>query len=167
MKAKKKLVLEDNFPSREVVNAYLDPRVDHSKESFTWSRPDLYGLRQFVQKKFHWSEQHADQFLLPLMKKYQEYSSQQQPKINHYFTQKTPTPLKQTSKKKTTPKTPKTPKTKTPPKKTPPKKRNTKVKSKKEEEEDDDFSNMPTTPVTSPAPKRRSTRNNKKITNTA
>lgn len=41
------------FPSEQVFEAYLNPRVDDSKEAFSWANPDLHGLRlyPFVQKK--------------------------------------------------------------------------------------------------------------------
>ena len=35
------------FPSDAVVDAYLNPAVDESRESFEWSRPDLDQLREY------------------------------------------------------------------------------------------------------------------------
>lgn len=47
-KLKKKIQLEEEFPSERVREAYMNPRVDHSTESFHWSRPDLQSLREYL-----------------------------------------------------------------------------------------------------------------------
>lgn len=35
------------FPSEAVVDAYMNPTVDESREDFSWGRPDLDLLRQY------------------------------------------------------------------------------------------------------------------------
>lgn len=56
------------FPSKDVIEAYLNPMVDESDEPFSWSMPDLDGLREFTKRKFGWNQARADEILLPVMK---------------------------------------------------------------------------------------------------
>lgn len=41
----------------KVVEAYMNPAVDHSLESFEWNRPNLDGLRSFATRKFGWDQE--------------------------------------------------------------------------------------------------------------
>ncbi|UYV61111.1 ERCC5 [Cordylochernes scorpioides] len=43
----RRFTLPTNFPDPEIWQAYLEPTVDNSKDSFTWGRPDLDLLRQY------------------------------------------------------------------------------------------------------------------------
>jgi len=43
------------FPSQEVVQGYMNPCVDESREPFTWGRPDLAGLRKFCVDKLDYT----------------------------------------------------------------------------------------------------------------
>jgi DNA excision repair protein ERCC-5 len=60
------------FPSVVVADAYLHPKVDESKEPFTWGLPDLTSLRDFTRHKFGWTKTKTDEILLPVMKKLEE-----------------------------------------------------------------------------------------------
>lgn len=71
-KLKQKIVLDDDFPSERVADAYLHPRVDESTEKFQWSRPDLDSLRQFARNKFGWTKELIDELLLPVMKRFDQ-----------------------------------------------------------------------------------------------
>lgn len=42
-----RLSLEPGFPSGRVVQAYLEPTVDESREAFSWGTPDLDALRTY------------------------------------------------------------------------------------------------------------------------
>jgi DNA excision repair protein ERCC-5 len=66
------LCLLSGFPSLAVANAYLHPKVDESKEVFTWGLPDLTALRDFTRQKFGWAKTKSDEILLPVMKKLDE-----------------------------------------------------------------------------------------------
>lgn len=79
-----KLELDDGFPSKVVYDAYINPCVDCSTETFSWSHPDLDCLREFAQEKFGWNLKKIDEILLPVMKKINE--NQVQTKIDGYFT---------------------------------------------------------------------------------
>lgn len=69
--------LPKGFPSREVIAAYLEPKVDDCKDKFTFARPDLDLLRRFCADKFGWEQSRADELLLPVLKAYDERQTQQ------------------------------------------------------------------------------------------
>jgi len=71
-KLRGKIVLDADFPDHEVLEAFQHPLVDHSAEKLEWSVPDLQGIREFTNRKFGWTQEQADELLLPLMKKVQE-----------------------------------------------------------------------------------------------
>ncbi|XP_067127785.1 DNA excision repair protein ERCC-5 homolog [Centruroides vittatus] len=79
-----KLELGEGFPSSVVYNAYINPAIDQSAESFSWGHPDLDSLREFAEEKFGWSLKKIDEILLPVMKKINE--NQTQKRIDSYFT---------------------------------------------------------------------------------
>ncbi|KAL4452206.1 hypothetical protein ABPG75_007868 [Micractinium tetrahymenae] len=65
-----------SFPSAAVDQAYAEPKVDASKEKFTFGRPDVELLRQFCQSRLGWTRQQADDLLLPVAKAYDQRQSQ-------------------------------------------------------------------------------------------
>lgn len=67
-----KLTLPDTFPSSVIFDAYLNANVDHSKEPFKWSSPQLSELRRFAFERLKWSEEKSDLILLPVLKKMNE-----------------------------------------------------------------------------------------------
>ncbi|XP_070537591.1 DNA excision repair protein ERCC-5-like [Ptychodera flava] len=75
--------VKPGFPNPTVRQAYLNPAVDESKETFQWGIPDLHELREFAKEKFGWSRMKVDELLLPVMKKVTEKNTQ--PKISSYF----------------------------------------------------------------------------------
>lgn len=78
-KARAKLrhvALHPGFPNEAVFNAYVNPTVDDSQESFTWSLPDLDLLRDFSESNFGWSRSKADGILMPLIKRLAAHESQ-------------------------------------------------------------------------------------------
>lgn len=79
----KNVAFTDNFPSSQVVQAYLEPTVETSKENFSWSKPDFLGLTDFAKEKFGWSQKKAEEILKPVIKKVEE--NQAQRTIKDYF----------------------------------------------------------------------------------
>lgn len=75
--------IPDNFPNRVVVDAYLEPRVDNSNESFEWGRADLDLLRKFAHKTLNWPTQKVDDLVCPVIKRLN--STETQPKISSFF----------------------------------------------------------------------------------
>lgn len=79
----KNVVLSDSFPSRQVVQAYLEPTVETSKEAFTWANPDVVGLTDFARTKFGWSNAKSEEILKPVLKRLHERNVQTS--IKDYF----------------------------------------------------------------------------------
>lgn len=66
-----------------MVQAYLYPQVDQSKERFEWGHPDEISIRDFAKSSFGWTRQKTDDILLPVLKKLNDKVSQQS--IRNYF----------------------------------------------------------------------------------
>lgn len=64
------------FPSQAVVQAYLFPTVDESKEPFTWSKPNLTLLADYTRQKFGWTKLKFEETINPVVKKLAEGRSQ-------------------------------------------------------------------------------------------
>ncbi|KAK1938255.1 DNA repair protein UVH3 [Phytophthora citrophthora] len=67
--ARRKWELGDEFPSKQVVQAYMTPQVDRSDARFSWSAPDLAALRNYCANAFGWDSQKSDGVLQPLEEK--------------------------------------------------------------------------------------------------
>ncbi|GMF52491.1 unnamed protein product [Phytophthora fragariaefolia] len=67
--ARRRWELGDEFPSKQVVQAYMDPQVDRSEARFSWSTPDLPALRNYCANAFGWDQQKSDGVLQPLEEK--------------------------------------------------------------------------------------------------
>lgn len=96
----KNVVLSDSFPSLQVVQAYLEPTIESSREAFSWAKPDLVGLIDFAREKFGWSKTKSEEILKPVLKRLLEKHTQTS--IRNYFqtTFKRPTEVpKHTSKR--------------------------------------------------------------------
>lgn len=63
-----KLFLPTGFPSPAVYDAYLQPDVDKSPETFQWGVPDLEGLRRFLMATIGWSPERTDEVLVPVIR---------------------------------------------------------------------------------------------------
>lgn len=72
----KNLTFVDNFPSCQVVEAYLDPKIETSRTPFSWSKPDITGLTVFAKEKFGWTMKKIEDILNPVLKKLEENRSQ-------------------------------------------------------------------------------------------
>lgn len=77
------IILSETFPSLQVLQAYLKPTVETSREAFSWAKPDLIGLIDFARDKFGWSKSKSEEILTPIMKKLQEKNVQTT--IRDYF----------------------------------------------------------------------------------
>lgn len=62
------LDIPDDFPNPLVIDAYYHPTVDDSTQRFEWGQPQLDSLRIFLMEAFNWSEEKADQVLLPVLR---------------------------------------------------------------------------------------------------
>lgn len=58
------------FPSQAVVEAYLRPSVDDSRETFSWGKLDVPALREYARSKFGWTMSKTDEILMPVAKRW-------------------------------------------------------------------------------------------------
>lgn len=79
----KNVGFSENFPSIQVVQAYLDPKVENSKEAFSWGKPNALALLQYARDKFGWTTTKAEDVLNPVLKRLAE--SKHQKSIRDYF----------------------------------------------------------------------------------
>ncbi|XP_053607187.1 DNA excision repair protein ERCC-5 homolog isoform X2 [Plodia interpunctella] len=82
----KNVEVSEDFPSIRVVQAYLDPKIEKSEESFTWGEMDITVLRDYTRAKFGWSQNKLDEIIKPVMKRLEERKSQKN--IQDYFKKK-------------------------------------------------------------------------------
>lgn len=79
----KNVTFTENFPSLQVVEAYLDPTVETSREAFSWAMPNATALIEFAREKFGWTKLKTEEILNPVLKKLQETTHQKT--IKDYF----------------------------------------------------------------------------------
>ncbi|CAH1133868.1 unnamed protein product [Ceutorhynchus assimilis] len=77
------LIFTENFPSLQVVQAYLDPSVETSKEAFSWGRPNFGALLEYAREKFGWTRSKTEEIINPVLKKLEE--GKHQKTIKDYF----------------------------------------------------------------------------------
>ena len=74
------------FPDYQVVEGYMKPTVDESKEMFKWNEPNIEGLKEFCKEVFGWDQQRMDDVgfeLGKIVKKMRESNGQR--KIDEFF----------------------------------------------------------------------------------
>ncbi|XP_018400352.1 PREDICTED: DNA repair protein complementing XP-G cells [Cyphomyrmex costatus] len=70
------LKLNKDFPNQAVVQAYLFPTVDESKEIFTWDKPNVVLLCDYTRQKFGWTKGKFDDTMIPVLKRMEENKNQ-------------------------------------------------------------------------------------------
>ena len=68
--ARKTFVLGDSFPNQAVVDAYLKPQVDTSRERFEWGAPDELLLRHFCAQRLGWPPDKVDPILQDILRQH-------------------------------------------------------------------------------------------------
>ncbi|KND04377.1 DNA excision repair protein (rad2) [Spizellomyces punctatus DAOM BR117] len=63
-----KLAIPSSFPDPRVLDAYFHPQLDTNPTAFTWGRPDLNALRDFMEDKLDWKQHQVDHIMIPLIK---------------------------------------------------------------------------------------------------
>jgi len=83
----KRFDVPQNFPNKEVYNAYMNPIVDTSTEKFSWAVPNFVAVRDYTSEKFGWSKVKTDQVLKPVIRKMTSNgkSAEFQNRIDNYF----------------------------------------------------------------------------------
>lgn len=79
----KNVQIGEQFPSLQVIKAYLEPAVETSDEEFSWSKPDRENLIEFARQKFGWHQTKTEKILDPIIKRLEETGAQT--KITNYF----------------------------------------------------------------------------------
>ncbi|KAG2195365.1 hypothetical protein INT47_004473 [Mucor saturninus] len=80
------LEIPGDFPDPRVKDAYYNPTVDKSTQKFEWGQPQLDSLRVFLTEAFGWSEEKADEVLLPVLREMNSRkASGEQQVISTYF----------------------------------------------------------------------------------
>lgn len=64
------------FPSDQVRQTYLEPLVDHSEETFSWSMPDLPNLKKFCSEYMQWDSSKTEGLLTPILNQLRGRSTQ-------------------------------------------------------------------------------------------
>ncbi|XP_031825334.2 rad2 superfamily protein mus201 isoform X1 [Nomia melanderi] len=77
------LQIQKGFPNQAVVQAYLVPEVDESREGFTWGKPNTVLLSNYARQKFGWTKHKFDEIITPILKRLEEKQSQKL--IDAYF----------------------------------------------------------------------------------
>jgi 5'-3' exonuclease len=72
-----------DFPSRGIINAYLNPVVDKSKTKFSWAIPNLHGLQNFCADTLGWERAETDRVVNPVLKVLASGSKQM--RLESYF----------------------------------------------------------------------------------
>ena len=71
------------FPNERVQEAYINPSVDNSTETFSWAVPNFVEIRDYAQEKFGWPKQKIDEIIKPVINKFNVKISQG--RIDNYF----------------------------------------------------------------------------------
>ncbi|XP_043793028.1 DNA excision repair protein ERCC-5 homolog [Apis laboriosa] len=77
------LEIQKGFPNQAVVQAYLSPMVDESKETFSWGKPNIILLGDYAKQKFGWDKDKYNKIITPVLNRLKE--KQIQNKIDAYF----------------------------------------------------------------------------------
>lgn len=89
----KNVEIVENFPSQQVMQAYLEPTIDSSKEPFSWGKPDMFELIEYANKKFGWKKTKSEEILKPILRRMKDSLSQKS--IKDYFKMKHKIELKE------------------------------------------------------------------------
>lgn len=80
------IILDDDFPSVMVYDAYMRPEVDHDTTPFVWGVPDLDMLRSFMKTQLGWPHEKSDEILIPLIRDVNKRKKKgKQKRINEFF----------------------------------------------------------------------------------
>ncbi|EDO14550.1 hypothetical protein Kpol_298p2 [Vanderwaltozyma polyspora DSM 70294] len=83
---KNEVVLSSEFPSKLVIDSYINPEVDHDKTSFVWGTPDLDMLREFMRRQIGWPQEKSDEILIPLIKDINKRKAEKQQRtLSEFF----------------------------------------------------------------------------------
>ena len=82
--ARTRWIAPKQFPDAKVLNAYLNPVVDTSKECFSWGTPDLDGLKSFCDGYMGWAAEETEKLVVPIIRQIED-SSMRQTRIDSFM----------------------------------------------------------------------------------
>ena len=82
--ARTRWIAPKHFPDAKVLNAYLNPVVDTSKERFSWGVPDLDGLIAFCHGHMGWVAEETEKLIVPIIQQ-MEGGSMRQTRIDSFM----------------------------------------------------------------------------------
>ena len=82
---KNDILLDETFPNELVIDAYMNPEVDHDTTPFIWGFPAVDMLRNFLEDHLGWTQEKADEILLPLIKDINNKKKNKQRAITSFF----------------------------------------------------------------------------------
>ncbi|KAG7204177.1 hypothetical protein KM043_002015 [Ampulex compressa] len=88
----KNISIEKGFPSQAVVQAYLFPTINESKEGFTWGKPNVVLLSDYARQKFGWTKEKFEKIIGPVLKRVEE-GKKQRPIDSYYKLKVVPKPI--------------------------------------------------------------------------
>ena len=80
---RKKWDVPASFPNDRVIDEYLSPKVDPSKDSFRWGKPDVVLLQAFCRGKFGWDGEKTKEALMPVLEAYE--AREMQLRMENFF----------------------------------------------------------------------------------
>lgn len=72
-----------DFPAENILQAYSNPVVDKSRNTFSWGEPDLENIRLFAESKMGWNVETTDNYLVPVLNQMKDGS--RQTRLDSYF----------------------------------------------------------------------------------
>ena len=66
---KKYWELPSNFPSSEVIDAYMAPNIDKSLEPFSWGTPAISKIEEFCLNILEWNQERTNGYVPEPLKK--------------------------------------------------------------------------------------------------
>lgn len=81
--ARTRWIAPEDFPSKQIIEAYMRPAVDSSTANFSWGKPDIDGLRQFCADSIGWDAAETDKVVQPVLEILE--SGSKQTRIESYF----------------------------------------------------------------------------------
>lgn len=84
--ARTRWIASKTFPDPKVLNAYLNPVVDKSRDKFTWGTPNVEGLVEFCHRQMGWSAEETKRLVVPVVEKMERDKGMHQTRMDHFMT---------------------------------------------------------------------------------
>lgn len=82
---RKHWIFPDDFPNFEVIKAFKQPKVDQSKDTFTWGDPDFAEIRRYALDQLNWKEVEMTKYVDVVEKRVAELKRKRKGTLDNYF----------------------------------------------------------------------------------